>query len=79
MICALKPEDIAIVGNCESYEANYVNPSLSSIDILTDKACAIVTDEIINVVRGKTKKYSATLCAVFNKRKSSDISTSDQY
>lgn len=68
------PEDVAIMGNCQIREAEFINPSLSSIDRQIEKACVIVTDEIINVLSGNTREYSATLNATFNKRKSTQIS-----
>lgn len=67
------PEDIAVMGMDDLYEAKYLNPPLSSIDYPIDRACTLAADALLAELMGQPHAKQEVVAASLHLRRSTEI------
>lgn len=67
------PEDIAVMGMDDLYEAKYLNPPLSSIDYPIDRACTLAADALLAELMGQSHAKQEVVAASLHLRRSTEI------
>lgn len=67
------PEDIAVLGMDDLYEAKYLNPPLSSIDYPIDRCCALAADALLAQLMGRPHSHQEVVEAALHLRRSTEI------
>lgn len=67
------PEDIAVMGMDDLYEAKYLNPPLSSIDYPIDRACTLAADALLAELMGQPHAKQEVVAASLYLRRSTEI------
>ncbi len=68
------PDNIAVIGMDDNNESQHLTPALSSIDFHIEEACLIVTNALIDRLRGNNNaNVNIILPATLNLRESNEI------
>lgn len=67
------PENIAVLGMDDLYEAKYLNPPLSSIDYPIDRACTLAADALLAELMGQPHAKQEVVAASLHLRRSTEI------
>ena len=67
------PEDVAVMGMDDLYEAKYLNPPLSSIDYPIDRACTLAADALLAELMGQPHAKQEVVAASLHLRRSTEI------